>query len=406
MRVMADVTREADWSLIEAHLPEGWRELATEMGLVRKRPPHMGQKITDIAVALRLVLHYAAQRGSMRLTTSAAASAGIVAISQPGFFKWIFKIGAYLEALVARMVDPSRFGSERWGGYSLIVADATTVERPGAKGTTSRIHYALQLADLQPRTIRVTDEKVGETMRNYDPEPGELWIVDRAYSTPPSVLYVVERGSDILVRVNRHSLPLRDARGRRIDIPSLLASTPRRGRARGKSVRVVTADGREARARLSWVWLPSANAVKARANATRDGVKEAVELHLTEYLAVLTTASRSRLTDAQALELYRARWQVELDFKRDKSIGQLDTLPNLLSKTIHSWLYAKVLLTLIGKRIATQNVAIPPCGLADAILPVVEKDDRMAAGPRRRTLERHAIGVADHASCSRAHHAA
>ncbi len=145
------------------------------MELVKPRPPHIGQKITDIAVALRLVLHYAAQRGSQRATIAAAAAAGIVAISQVALHKWMLKIGPYLEALVARMVEPGKYASERWGGYTLVVADATTVERPGATGTTARIHYGLHLADLRSRFIRITDAKVGETMRNFDPEPGELW---------------------------------------------------------------------------------------------------------------------------------------------------------------------------------------------------------------------------------------
>jgi hypothetical protein len=121
------------------------------MGLIRKRPAHIGQKVHDIGIALRLVLHYVAQRGSMRMTTTVAAVAGIVSISQPALFKWMCKIGAYLEALVARMVEPGRYASEAWGGYVLIAADATTVVRPGAKGTTARLHYALHLSDLRPR---------------------------------------------------------------------------------------------------------------------------------------------------------------------------------------------------------------------------------------------------------------
>jgi hypothetical protein len=151
----------------------------------------------------------------MRMTTTVAAVACIVSISQLALFKWMCKIGSYLEALVARMVEPGRYASEAWGGYVLIAADATTVARPGAKGTTARLHYALHLSNLRPRLVRITDEKVGETARNFDAVPGELWIVDRGYSNPPSVLHVVERGAAILVRVNRHSVPLYDTRGQR-----------------------------------------------------------------------------------------------------------------------------------------------------------------------------------------------
>ena len=121
-----------------------------------------------------------------------------------------------------------------------MVADATTVERPGATGTTARIHYGLTLADLRPRFIRITDAKVGETMRNFDPEPGELWIVDRGYANPPSIESVVDRRSDIIVRRNRSSLPVFDVHGQRIDVLDLLGSTTARGHARERKVYVLS----------------------------------------------------------------------------------------------------------------------------------------------------------------------
>lgn len=366
---MGEGTRDADWSLIEHQLPAGWRELGAEMGLVKPRPAHIGQKIADISVALRLVLHYVAQRGSQRATIAAASAAGLVTISQVALHKWMLKIGDYLEALVARMVEPGQYTSDRWGGYVLVVADATTVERPGATGTSARIHYGLTLADLRPRFIRITDATVGETMRNFDPEPGELWIVDRGYSNPPSIESVIDRRSDIIVRRNRSALPVFDVHGHRVDVPALLGSTTAREQARERKVYVRTAAGRMFAVRLCWMRLGTADAAAARVHAQRDGAFAAEELDAAECIVLVTTVSKDRLDADQILALYRARWQVELDFKRDKSIGQLDTLPSLLPETIRAWLCAKVLLGLIARRLASQHVAVPPCGLGFAILP-------------------------------------
>jgi len=99
---MGDATRDTDWSLIERQLPTAWRELGAEMGLVKPRPAHLGQKITDISVALRLVLHYVAQRGSQRATIAAASAAGLVTISRVALHEWMLKIGDYLEAHLYR----------------------------------------------------------------------------------------------------------------------------------------------------------------------------------------------------------------------------------------------------------------------------------------------------------------
>lgn len=390
---MHEPTRESDWSLIEAQLPKGWRELATEMRIIRRLPEHVGQKIVDIEVALRLVLNYVAQRGSMRQTVAGAAAAALVTISQVAFFKWMAKIGKYLEALVARMVDQRAYAAEAWGGYQLIAADATCVERPGAKGTTARLHYALRLADLSPRTIRITDETVGETMRNFDPEEGELWILDRGYSNPPCIEFTLDRKSDILVRLNWHSMPLFTANADAIDVRKLLRSTPDRGIAHQRKVYVRTKTGRMFAVRVCWIRLLPDEARKARNHAKRDGVKDDGELDLYEYIAVVTTAEASRISAGQAIELYRARWQVELDFKRDKSIGELDRLPNLIPKTIHAWICGKVLLDLIVRRLSAQEVNISPSGLAAVILRTPEPIANV--GHQSRAVVRDAVGL-DH----------
>jgi hypothetical protein len=62
---------------------------------------------------------------------------------------------------------------------------------------------------------------------------------------------------------------------------------------------------------------------------------------------------KSRLDAARCLALYRIRWQVELLFKRWKSLCGFDRLPNYLDETILAWLHAKVLLALLMQRMAS-----------------------------------------------------
>ncbi len=401
---MGDPTRESDWRLIEAQLPGGWRELAREMRLIRKLPEHIGQKFQDIEVPLRLVLHYVAQQGSMRQTIAGAAASGLVSISQVAFYKWMAKIGEYLEALIALMVDQRQYSAGCWGGYQLIAADATCVEQPGAKGTTARLHYALELSSLRPRAIRVTDETVGETMRNFDPQAGELWIMDRGYSNPPCIEVTVQAGADILVRYNRHAMPLYTAQGLPIDVPGLLRSTTARNRVHERNVYVRTRHAGMVAARLCWMRLSADDARKARARAKRASVKDDGELSLSEYVAIVTTADAARINTGQVLELYRARWQVELDFKRDKSLGELDRLPNMIPKTIHSWLCGKVLLNLIVQRLCAQKVSVSPSRLAGIILRSPPSDAHIGAEPRALVRDSSCL---DHgASCPAIHHAA
>ena len=78
--------------MIVSQLPNGWRELANKMGIVRPQPAHIGAKVTDIEQALRLVLHYTSG-SSLRLTAAIGAAIDVITISSVALHKWMKKIG-------------------------------------------------------------------------------------------------------------------------------------------------------------------------------------------------------------------------------------------------------------------------------------------------------------------------
>jgi hypothetical protein len=396
---------KSDWDLIERELPAGWRELGDAMGLLRERPAHMQTKIRDIGVALRLVLHQAGTSSSLRATTALAAAIGVVSISAVSLHQWMKKLGPYLTALLGQMVPTTSFAPAMWGGFHVIGGDATTVQRPGSKGTTARVHYALRLADLTPRHIEVTDEHGGETARRFRAEKGELWLLDRGYANPPGVAAIRTPGAHIIVRHNRGTLPLYDKQGKRLDVAALLRDTTDRETAHQRRAFVHFGDERIP-GRVCWLRVPEdkVEAVRQRAKREAEGVCDEETLYAAEFVVVFTTVLQE-LTAAQVLELYRARWQIELEFKRSKSIRELDRLPNFLPETIHSWICAKLLLQLIATRIASPAEDFPPCEVRFALL----GSEAIPATPRRRgrrALVRREVGVATRvreltASCAR-----
>ncbi len=62
------------------------------------------------------------------------------------------------------------------------------------------------------------------------------------------------------------------------------------------------------------------------------------------------------------LEAYRLRWQIELIFKRLKSIAQLGHLPKRDDRSSRAWLYGKLFVALLSQRLATVGKAISPWG--------------------------------------------
>lgn len=385
--------------MIEAQLPHNWRKIADEMKVVRPQRAQLNTKITDIRDALRLVLHHAGVGVSLRATAALAAAAGVVAVSWVAVHGWMKRLGPYVAALLREMVATSAFAAEKWGGFDVIAGDATTVQNPGAKGTTARVHYALRLADLTPRHIEVTDEHGGETARRFRAEPGELWLLDRAYANPPGVESIHSRGAHVVVRYNRGTLPVYDRRGNRIDVMARLYATFEREKAHQLPA-VVHVGDRRITGRLCWLRVPADKIAAVRHRAIRDAKSEGGEcdadtLHAAEYVVVFTTV-RHELSATKILQLYRARWQVELEFKRSKSLQDLDRLPNFRPETIYTWICAKLLLQVIARQIASPAAAFPPGGYRWEILPRASNSPapRGHAGRRRRAVVRRPIGMA------------
>jgi hypothetical protein len=78
----------------------------------------------------------------------------------------------------------------------------------------------------------------------------------------------------------------------------------------------------------------------------------ATDLEAASYVILFTTVPAERMSIAMCLELYRLRWQVELAFKRWRSLCHFDRLPNYRDDTILAWLYAKLLLAVLLQRMA------------------------------------------------------
>ncbi|MEI8259505.1 MAG: transposase, partial [Deltaproteobacteria bacterium] len=369
--ISATDAASGDWPMIEAQLPPRFREMAEEHKVIRKTPPQLRAKITDAAVVLRLILHHVAAGVSLKVTCATAAAVNLVNISSVALHLRMRTSGSWLAALVTEMIAmPRAFEAARWAGYEIMVVDATALTRPGAKGTTARIHYVLRLTDLDLAQHRVTDEHVGETFRWFSVEKDQLWMGDRAYANPPAIAFVKAGGGDVLVRYNFGSLPLYDARRRRLDVRGMVAKLGSPGRVQEWPVSVLPESGEVIRGRLCAVRLPPKKAQEARARLRREqGASLTQESIATaEFVVVFTTVPKKRLSAVRVMELYSLRWQVELHIKRDKSIRAVDELQNVRPDTIHSWICAKLLAQQIAQRIATPAVAFPPSAVGQAAL--------------------------------------
>ena len=353
--------------MIEAQLPANGRELAKEHGLdPAATPAHLGAKVNDASIPLRLVLFHVGTNTSLKTTMAMAAAASVIDMSAVALHKWMRRMGSFLAALLVAMTNAAKsFAAEAWAGYQILIVDATSVTRPGSEGTTARVHYVLRLADLEPFEIEITDDKGGETFRRFKQtiKPDQLWMGDRCYANPPGIECVTSGGAEVLVRYNRGSLPLYDVHGEPLDVRQKMTKLHKPCRPREWAAWVHPQSGARIRGRLCALRLPPDKAEEARTRLRREqGAQVTAEsLEMAAFVVLFTTVPRARLSLDRVIELYTLRWQVELKIKRDKSIAGLDRLPNYRDDTIRSWILAKMLLTEIAHRVATPRVHIPPC---------------------------------------------
>ncbi len=353
-----DVTSE--WDTIRGYLPEGYRELADEYKQVQTQ--FGNAKIRTADDLLRLVLLHAGANLPLRQTVAVMKAAGGPDVSHVRLHKKMLRATPYFRALVRSMVDTTPADSERWAGYEVVTVDATAVCSPGAETTDARVHVQMRVTDLDFATVRVEDVSVGETFKLFPWQAGQLAVGDRAYCNPPGIRAVVAEGADVLVRLNRGTLPLRKPNGEPFDLMSWLRGL--RGH-NASEADVVISDKKgvleDVCGRVVAIRLPVAQAEKARARLAREHGSKVSDLdrEVASYVVLFTTVPRSRLNADLCLELYRLRWQVELLFKRWKSLCGLDRLPNYLDETITAWLYAKVLLALLMQRMGASALSPP-----------------------------------------------
>jgi Transposase DDE domain len=372
------LTHDQDWNALVAYLPRDYARLADEHKQLETQ--YGNAKITTADWLLRFILLHAGANLPLRQTVAMIAEAGGPSVSAMRLHMKMRRASPYLQCLVERMVTwTGEAKPELWAGYTMTLVDGTTICGPGAIGPDARIHTKLRAADVAVLEAMVTDVTGGETLKRFAFEPNELVIGDRVYCNPPGISHVLENGADVLLRYNRGSLPLayqeqpldvlarvRMLRGEDavLDLPVTFEHDDERMSGRLIATRLPADEVEKARKRLR---------KEQGASLTKESLEAAA------YVMLFTTIPRERMSASRCLEAYRLRWQIELQFKRWKSLCGFDRLPNYRDDTIVAWLYAKVLLGILLDRMTSiRGELSPPVQLALV--------DRPPRRPRRRRV--------------------
>lgn len=352
-----------DWKILRAWLPPDLAERAKVHRFLRR-----SRGMNDAELWLRLILMHVAGGLSLEQTAVRAAELGWVELSAVALFKRLRQAQPWLADLTAHLLaeQQRRLGQTAWPEkWSVRLIDATDIQEPGSTGTAWRLHYSLRLPQLVCDHLELTDGRGGEKLARFAFAPGELVVADRGYSHRAGLAHVLEAGAHFLVRWQPKPCPLEDAGGAKWDpLPWLRKLPPRAAR---EQTAFFTHAGKRWALRFCAVRKSQLAAARARRKVERKAKHRGDDLapetlEYADYIIVLCSPAPQTLSTAQALELYRGRWQVELAFKRLKSLLDAGHVPKRDDASARAWMQAKVLTALLLERILWEGEFVSPWG--------------------------------------------
>jgi Transposase DDE domain len=359
MNPNARVEELDDWDHVCQLLPPGWQEQAHLLGALRRT-----RGFPDASVLLRTLLVHLAGGCSLKEAVTNAKVAGWCDVSAVALFKRLCAAGDWLRWMADQLRQrPPTTPLPR--GYRVRAIDATTVSVPGSMGTDWRLHFGINLESLQCDFFEVTDAHGGETFQRIPVTPGDLLLGDRVYATPPGIAHVAGAGGHVLARVNHKALPLFDLGGEKLRLTDRLRSL-KVGQCRQWSALVrhgpCAYRGRLVAVKRSrWSACLERRALRKRAAKAQKRLSRTA-VFLAGYFYVWTDVPAAVLDATTVLNWYRCRWQIELCFKRMKSILHLGELPKQREDSCRAWLHGKLLLSLLLERLLDEAEHFSPWG--------------------------------------------
>ena len=355
-----------DWDLLLSFLPDDWEGLARRTGALRKL-----RKDKSPSKLLRILLLHLGCGHSLRETVVRARRAQLADLSDVALLKRLRKCRDWLHALCVELLRERGWGAGVPDGPEVRAFDGTIVKEPGRSGSLWRIHYSVRLPSLTCDFFKLTGTQgagTGESLTQFPIEPGDRILADRGYSTGQGIGHVAEAGGQVTVRVNTGSLVLLDDGGQELDLAKCILPLNKPGviGSEAASARVDSSGG-SVRGRLCALRKTEEAIRIAQRKLRREASKKGRQirpatLEMAKYVILFTTVPEDEWTDSEVLAWYRTRWQVELVFKRFKSLAQLGSLPKYHEDSAKAWLYGKLLAALLIEKLISHAGSVSPWG--------------------------------------------
>lgn len=355
---------DEDWQILLSLFPSDWQFLARNTFAVARL-----RGFDTVENLFRALLLHVGCGWSLRETAVHAKLAGIAEVSDVTLLNRLRQSETWLRQLCAELFQDNEVClAPVLKGRPVRVVDGTLIKEPGRTGSQWRLHYSLRLPSLECDYFELTPARgkdTGEKLARFPAQPGEVLLADAGYSHARGIAAVVSRGADLIVRLSPVTTPLEDEQGNRFPLLARLHSLRRAGAVGDWPVQLRCDEqfvaGRLCAVRKSRQAIERAERRIARRKQQHKISDGRQARQYARHALVFTTLPASVPAEV-VLESYRRRWQIELTFKRLKSIVKLGHLPKHNDQSSRAWLYGKLFVALLSQKLARIGRAISPWG--------------------------------------------
>jgi hypothetical protein len=307
---------------------------------------------------------------SLSQTAAWATMLGMAKISDPAVKYRLDKAVEFLDAVIAgQLADQAPGAAVRWAGRILRNADGSCFRERGSKTTDWRLHAVYDLGRGGFSHLELTDKHGAEAIERGPPIPGEIRIGDRNFGRAPSLHRFRQQSdnqADFIVRVGWNALSLIRLDGSAFDLITHLGTLPADMTPHEMMLcaKVGVLDSPLPLRLIIRRKTPEATEATRetlrREASRKQKVLDPRSLVAAEFVILATSLPVEGYPAEEVLAVYRLRWQIELAFKRLKSLLRMDRIPTQTPRASRSWLLAHLIMALLCDDISQEFLESSP----------------------------------------------
>ena len=341
------------------YLPEGYKEACWGNKAMQRR-----KGIQNEDVLLTLCLYYAYDK-SLVDTKIYADTFLSVKISDVGFMKRFIGCNQWIKWMNQHLIEeqlPACNIPEKLKGKRVKAIDASDILTKGAVKQTWHLHYAFDLFSFSSAEFHITPESTGETLENFKLQPEDLIVADRIYATITGMEHCRNAGADFIMRLRNKAFNLYDENGDQLHLTEdILKSVDMT--CHDFTVYYKTKENELKPIRLCAVRKTEEEIIaeqkKLDRKESRKQLKISEDTKISHNYFFVITSLGEAYSSEEIMKIYRLRWQVEMVFKRFKSILNMGSIPTKTAASCETWLNCKMLIALLIEKMLS-SVDFPP----------------------------------------------